>query len=86
MRYYEVLREKEKLLTQLLFRDNSTGQMDVYTIVIVLEKSNKSLGYYDILVAQNDIGTKYESYELLFTDYRTCFTLRRTSDDRYALW
>ncbi|CAN7976382.1 unnamed protein product, partial [Ixodes persulcatus] len=55
---------------------------DVYSIVIVLEKSNESLDYYDILVAQNDIATKYEIYELLFTDYQTCFTLRRPSDDR----
>uniref|UniRef100_A0A0K8RHA1 Putative salivary lipocalin n=1 Tax=Ixodes ricinus TaxID=34613 RepID=A0A0K8RHA1_IXORI len=86
MKYYEAHREKNEYLTELLFRDNSTGQMDVYSIVIVLEKSNESLDYYDLLVAQNDIATKYEIYELLFTDYQTCFTLRRTSDDLHQVW
>uniref|UniRef100_V5HBY1 Putative secreted histamine binding protein of 20.0 kDa n=2 Tax=Ixodes ricinus TaxID=34613 RepID=V5HBY1_IXORI len=79
MRYYEAGRGKEEFLTQLLFRDNSTGQMDVYSIVIVLEKSNESLKYYDRLVAQNHIATRYEIYDLLYTDYHTCFTLRRIS-------
>uniref|UniRef100_A0A0K8R9C7 Putative salivary lipocalin n=1 Tax=Ixodes ricinus TaxID=34613 RepID=A0A0K8R9C7_IXORI len=86
MRYYEAGRGKEEFMTQLLFRDNSTGQMDVYSIVIVLEKSNESLKYYDRLVAQNYIATRYETYDLLFTDYQTCFTLRRISDDLHQVW
>ncbi|XP_040065823.1 uncharacterized protein LOC8031369 [Ixodes scapularis] len=86
MKYYEARRGKKEFLTMLLFRDNSTGQMDVYSIVIVLEKSNESLEYYDRLVAQNHIATSYEAYDLLFTDYKTCFTLRRISDDLYQVW
>ncbi|CAN8012477.1 unnamed protein product, partial [Ixodes pacificus] len=53
-----------------------------YSITIVLEKSNKTFNYYDRLVVQNSIATRYAIYELLFTDYQTCFTLRRISDDR----
>ncbi|CAN7978375.1 unnamed protein product, partial [Ixodes persulcatus] len=34
MRYYEVGRGKEEFLTQLLFRDNSTGQMYVHLFYV----------------------------------------------------
>uniref|UniRef100_A0A0K8RKZ2 Putative salivary lipocalin n=1 Tax=Ixodes ricinus TaxID=34613 RepID=A0A0K8RKZ2_IXORI len=86
MKYYEARRGRKEFLTQLLFRDNSTGRMDVHSIVIVLEKSNKSLEYYDRLEARNHIATRYETYDLLFTDYQTCFTLRRISDDLHQVW
>uniref|UniRef100_A0A0K8RA05 Putative salivary lipocalin n=1 Tax=Ixodes ricinus TaxID=34613 RepID=A0A0K8RA05_IXORI len=34
MKYYEAHREKNEYLTELLFRDNSTGQMDVYLFYV----------------------------------------------------
>ncbi|CAN7997731.1 unnamed protein product [Ixodes pacificus] len=86
MKYYEADPVKKKFLTHLLFRNDTTGHMDSYSITIVLDKSNKTFNYYDRLEVQNSIATRYEIYELLFTDYQTCFTLKRISDDLHQVW
>uniref|UniRef100_A0A0K8R8C6 Putative salivary lipocalin n=1 Tax=Ixodes ricinus TaxID=34613 RepID=A0A0K8R8C6_IXORI len=58
-----------------------------FYVAITPNTSSKALGYNDTMTARTiAFGTKDIYYDLLFTDYSSCFTLRRPEDDVYQLW
>ncbi|XP_040062080.1 uncharacterized protein LOC115311449 [Ixodes scapularis] len=77
-----------KVWSSVGYRNNRTGQMEVFTVMITTKKSNESLKYDDMFSIGEETYTHYlyKDYELLFTDYKTCFTIWRPSDDVYMVW
>ncbi|XP_040067615.1 uncharacterized protein LOC120840908 [Ixodes scapularis] len=78
-----------KVWSSVGYRNNQTGHMEAFTVMIITKKSDESLIYDDMFsIGEDDTYANYIStdYELLFTDYETCFTIRRPSDDVYMVW
>uniref|UniRef100_A0A0K8RLA5 Putative salivary lipocalin n=1 Tax=Ixodes ricinus TaxID=34613 RepID=A0A0K8RLA5_IXORI len=85
---WNTLVRKLKVRSRLLYRNNQTGHMEESTVTITTKKSYKNLTYDDMFSIGEETYTTYiyKDYELLFTDYQTCFTIRRPSDDVYMVW
>nr|AAM93644.1 putative secreted protein [Ixodes scapularis] len=79
---------KLKVFSSVGYRNNQTGHMDGFTALIITKKSYEGLVYDDMFSIGELTYTHYiyKDYELLFTDYETCFTIWRPSDDVYMVW
>ncbi|XP_040062053.1 uncharacterized protein LOC115330684 [Ixodes scapularis] len=82
----------EKRQTFTFLRDmryvHHKGHINRHHIVITPNKSHEMLTYNDSMTTEilafAYTGPRYE--DLLFTDYLTCFTVRRPANDMYELW
>ncbi|XP_040077717.1 uncharacterized protein LOC120849557 [Ixodes scapularis] len=82
----------EKRQTFTVLRDmlyvHHKGHINRHHVVITPNKSNEILKYNDSMTTKTIMfpfpGPKYE--DLLFTDYSTCFTVRKPTNGVYELW
>uniref|UniRef100_A0A0K8RHB0 Putative salivary lipocalin n=1 Tax=Ixodes ricinus TaxID=34613 RepID=A0A0K8RHB0_IXORI len=87
-KYYKIDRALKTLENRILYRNNETGQMEQYAVLITFKKSNATLPYYDVIsVGSLDTTiTATKDYQLLFTDNKSCHTLRSVEDDQFQVW
>uniref|UniRef100_V5I3I5 Putative secreted histamine binding protein of 20.0 kDa n=1 Tax=Ixodes ricinus TaxID=34613 RepID=V5I3I5_IXORI len=80
-------RQTFTVLREMLYVHHK-GHINRHSAVITPNKSNEILTYNDSMTVEILAfpyrGPRYD--DLLFTDYSSCFTLRRPEDDVYQLW
>uniref|UniRef100_A0A147BWV1 Putative salivary lipocalin n=1 Tax=Ixodes ricinus TaxID=34613 RepID=A0A147BWV1_IXORI len=80
-------RQTFTVLREMLYVHHK-GHINRHHVVITPNKSNEILRYNDSMTTETIAfpyaGPRYE--DLLFTDYFTCFTVRRPANDVYELW
>uniref|UniRef100_A0A0K8RA93 Putative salivary lipocalin n=1 Tax=Ixodes ricinus TaxID=34613 RepID=A0A0K8RA93_IXORI len=87
-KYYEIDRAHKTLKNRILYRNDETGHMEEYAVLITFKKSNDTLPYYDI-ISVGSLDTTISvtrDYQLLFTDNKTCHTVRSVEDDQFQVW
>uniref|UniRef100_A0A6B0V0H5 Putative salivary lipocalin n=1 Tax=Ixodes ricinus TaxID=34613 RepID=A0A6B0V0H5_IXORI len=87
-KYYEIDRAHKTLKNRILYRNNETGHMEENAVLITIKKSNDTLPYYDI-ISVGSLDTTISAtrdYVLLFTDNKTCHTVRSVDDDQFQVW